>query len=160
MAADDKLLNDELMQWVTFGLNNEKYGISVLQIQEVLRLVEINDIPGSPHYVLGLINLRGQMVTVVDLRRKLGLVEQELTDATRILITELKGVTIGFLVDEVFEVIYVRSGQIESQQDISEQAHHYIQGVWHDESTKDLFIFLDINQLFQTDEWQQMNIEC
>ena len=65
--------NDAVVQWVTFRLADETYGINVMQVQEVLRVSEIAPVPGAPHYVLGIINLRGNVVTVVDTRIRLGL---------------------------------------------------------------------------------------
>jgi purine-binding chemotaxis protein CheW len=67
--------NDEVLQWVTYRLGDETYGINVMQVQEVLRYTEIAPVPGAPDYVLGIINLRGNVVTVIDTRahRELGL---------------------------------------------------------------------------------------
>ena len=62
--------NDEVLQWVTFKLENEVYGINVMQVQEVLRYSEIAPVPGAPVYVLGIINLRGNVVTVIDTRSR------------------------------------------------------------------------------------------
>lgn len=67
------MAKEELSQWVTFTLDSEIYGINVMQIQEVLRYTEIAPVPGATHYILGIINLRGNVVTVVDGRRKLSL---------------------------------------------------------------------------------------
>ncbi|MCK5189338.1 MAG: chemotaxis protein CheW, partial [Methylococcales bacterium] len=61
MSKEDKQ-NDPIMQWVTFRLGDEKYGINVMQVQEVLRITEIAPVPGAPSYVLGIINLRGNVV--------------------------------------------------------------------------------------------------
>ena len=76
--------NDPITQWVTFFLDNEKYGIKVMQVQEVLRMTEIAPVPGAPDYVLGIINLRGNVVTVIDSRKRFGLPDKEPDDATRI----------------------------------------------------------------------------
>jgi len=67
------LAEDEVLQWVTFQLENETYGINVMQVQEVLRYTEIAPVPGAPDYVLGIINLRGNVVTVIDTRSRFGL---------------------------------------------------------------------------------------
>ena len=64
--------DDEILQWVTFRLASETYGVNVMQVQEVLRYTEIAPVPGAPHYVLGIINLRGNVVTVIDTLNKLG----------------------------------------------------------------------------------------
>ena len=72
--------NDEVLQWVTFHLEDETYGINVMQVQEVLRYTEIAPVPGAPAYVLGIINLRGNVVTVIDTRARFGLVGNDVTD--------------------------------------------------------------------------------
>ncbi|AFO47944.1 purine-binding chemotaxis protein CheW [Pseudomonas putida DOT-T1E] len=77
---------DPILQWVTFRLDNESYGINVMQVQEVLRYTEIAPVPGAPSYVLGIINLRGNVVTVIDTRQRFGLMPTEVTDNTRIVI--------------------------------------------------------------------------
>ncbi len=66
--------NDEVLQWVTFQLEEETYGINVMQVREVLRYTEIAPVPGAPDYVIGIINLRGNVVTVIDTRARFGLV--------------------------------------------------------------------------------------
>ena len=73
-------LEDPILQWVTFKLDNETYGINVMQVQEVLRYTEIAPVPGAPSYVLGIINLRGNVVTVIDTRQRFGLYSAEITD--------------------------------------------------------------------------------
>ncbi len=67
--------NDEVLQWVTFQLEEETYGINVMQVREVLRYTEIAPVPGAPDYVLGIINLRGNVVTVIDTRSRFGLMQ-------------------------------------------------------------------------------------
>ena len=71
-------------RWVTFKLESETYGINVMQVQEVLRVSEIASVPGAPDYVIGIINLRGNVVTVVDTRRRFGMPSKEVDDLSRI----------------------------------------------------------------------------
>ncbi len=80
--------NDEVLQWVTFKLENETYGINVMQVQEVLRYSEIAPVPGAPLYVLGIINLRGNVVTVIDTRSRFALQPSDTSDKTRVLVIE------------------------------------------------------------------------
>ncbi len=81
-------VDDQVLQWVTYRLGDETYGINVMQVQEVLRYTEIAPVPGAPDYVLGIINLRGNVVTVIDTRARFGLPPEEVTDNTRIVIIE------------------------------------------------------------------------
>lgn len=106
--------NDEVLQWVTFQLEEETYGINVMQVREVLRYTEIAPVPGAPDYVLGIINLRGNVVTVIDTRSRFGLMQGEITDNTRIIVIESERQVIGILVDSVAEVVYLRSSEIDS----------------------------------------------
>ncbi len=68
--------SDEVLQWVTFQLEDETYGINVMQVREVLRYSEIAPVPGAPDYVIGIINLRGNVVTVIDTRSRFGLMQE------------------------------------------------------------------------------------
>jgi len=108
VAAVAASKDDAVLQWVTFKLDNETYGINVMQVQEVLRYTEIAPVPGAPHYVLGIINLRGNVVTVIDTRSRFGLQSAEVDDSTRIVIIEAEKQVIGILVDSVAEVVYLR----------------------------------------------------
>jgi purine-binding chemotaxis protein CheW len=95
---------DPVIQLVTFRLQEETYGINVMQVQEVLRVSEIAPVPGAASYVLGIINLRGNVVTVIDTRQRFGLMPTEVTDNTRIVIIEADKQVVGILVDSVAEL--------------------------------------------------------
>ncbi len=148
-------VEDEVLQWVTFRLEGELYGINVIQVQEVLRVTEIAPVPGAPDYVLGIINLRGNVVTVIDTRRRFMLNEREIDDDTRIVIIEVMGQIVGLLVDGVAEVVYLRESEVESAPDVgNDESSKYIQGVVSRESG--LLIMVDVNKLLSTEEWQDM----
>jgi len=152
-AADN--IDDAILQWVTFRLEGELYGINVIQVQEVLRVTEIAPVPGAPDYVLGIINLRGNVVTVIDTRRRFMLSEREIDDDTRIVIIEVMGQIVGLLVDGVAEVVYLRESEVESAPEVgNDESSKYIQGVVSRESG--LLIMVDVNKLLSTDEWQEM----
>ena len=122
--------NDEVLQWVTFKLESETYGVNVMQVQEILRYTEIAPVPGAPSYVLGIINLRGNVVTVIDTRARFGLMSAEATDNSRVLIIEAEEQVIGILADSVAEVVYLRSSEIDSAPNIgTEESAKFIQGV-------------------------------
>ncbi len=111
--------DDPILQWVTFRLDNETYGINVMQVQEVLRHTEIAPVPGAPSYVLGIINLRGNVVTVIDTRQRFGLDPAPVTDNTRIVIIEADRQVVGILVDSVAEVVYLRQSEIETAPNVA-----------------------------------------
>jgi purine-binding chemotaxis protein CheW len=147
--------NDSIVQWVTFRLADEIYGINVMQVQEVLRVSEIAPVPGAPHYVLGIINLRGNVVTVVDTRIRLGLQTSEVTDSTRIVIIEGAKHVVGILVDCVAEVVDLPSSEVESAPNVgNDESAKYIQGVASRDG--ELLILVDLNKLLTDDEWEEL----
>ncbi len=147
--------NDEIVQWVTFRLADETYGINVMQVQEVLRVTEIAPVPGAPHYVLGIINLRGNVVTVVDTRIRLGLETTEVTDATRIVIIEGTKHVVGILVDCVAEVVDLHASDLESAPNVgNDESAKYIQGVASRDN--ELLILVDLNKLLTDEEWEEL----
>ena len=103
MSAVLQKTETQFNRWVTFRLADEIYGINVMQVQEVLRMTEIAPVPGAPGCVIGIINLRGNVVTVVDARELFGLVRNDSTDQTRIMIVEINKLIVGLLVDSVAE---------------------------------------------------------
>ncbi|MCF6325194.1 MAG: chemotaxis protein CheW [Gammaproteobacteria bacterium] len=146
---------DEVLQWVTFKLEGEAYGINVMQVQEVLRVSEITPVPGAPSYILGIINLRGNVVTVLDTRMRFGLPMYETDDASRVVIVESNGNVLGILVDSVAEVVYLRSSEIESTPNLgNDESSRYIQGVYSNEGN--LLILVDVNKLLSNNEWQDV----
>jgi purine-binding chemotaxis protein CheW len=144
--------DNAVLRWVTFRLDREKYCVNVMQVQEVLRITEIAPVPGAPGYVIGIINLRGNVVTVVDTRKRFGLAPKELDDASRIVIIEVNGNVIGMLVDSVADVVDLRKSEIESAPNVgTEESSKYIQGVASREG--ELLIVIDLNKFLSDEEW-------
>jgi purine-binding chemotaxis protein CheW len=147
--------NDEVFQWVTFKLENEVYGINVMQVQEVLRYSEIAPVPGAPLYVLGIINLRGNVVTVIDTRSRFGLDTCEVTDNTRVVVIESEKQVIGILVDSVAEVVYLKASEIDEAPNVgNEDSAQFIQGVSNRDG--ELLILVDLDKLLSDDEWDEL----
>ena len=142
-------------QCVTFTLENEIYGINVMQVQEVLREVEVAPVPGAPHYVLGIINLRGNVVSVIDARTRFGLPTKESDDMTRIIVIEVQQQIIGILVDSVAEVVDINRNEVDSAPNVgNSESAKYIDGVV---SRGDmLLILVDLNKLLSESEWGEM----
>jgi purine-binding chemotaxis protein CheW len=151
----DNNSDDEVLQWVTFKLDSETYGINVMQVQEVLRYSEIAPVPGAPLYVLGIINLRGNVVTVIDTRSRFGLESSEISDNTRVVIIESEKQVIGILVDSVAEVVYLRASEIDLAPNVgNDESAKFIQGVSNREG--ELLILVDLNKLLSDDEWDEL----
>jgi len=147
--------NDEVVQRVTFKLDNETYGINVMQVQEILRYTEIAPVPGAPTYVMGIINLRGNVVTVIDTRARFGMESAELTDNTRIVIIEADTQVIGILVDSVAEVVYLKTSAIDLAPNVgNDESAKYIQGVTNRDG--ELLILVDLNKLLSDVEWDEL----
>jgi purine-binding chemotaxis protein CheW len=126
-----------------------------MQVQEVLRYTEIAPVPGAPEYVLGIINLRGNVVTVIDTRNRFGLESGEMTDNTRIVIIETEGHVIGVLVDSVAEVVYLRQSEIETAPNVgNDESAKFIQGVCH--KNDELLILIELNKLLTDTEWAEL----
>jgi purine-binding chemotaxis protein CheW len=154
--ADKNQAADLVLQWVTFRLQEETYGINVMQVQEVLRYTEIAPVPGSPDYVLGIINLRGNVVTVIDTRARFGLPPAEVSDNTRIVIIEAEKQVIGILVDSVAEVVYLKQSEIDNAPNVgTDESARFIQGVANREG--ELLILVDLNKLLNDDEWDEIS---
>lgn len=146
---------DPILQYVTFRLDEETYGINVMQIQEVLRYTEIAPVPGAPDYVLGIINLRGNVVTVIDTRRRFGLSDSDITDHTRIVVLEIEGQVIGVLVDSVAEVVYLRQSEMETAPNVgNEESARFIQGVCN--KNGELIILVEFEKMLSEEEWAEM----
>lgn len=154
-------INDEVSekvdQWVTFCLANETYGIRVMQVQEVLKIPDIAPVPGSADFVVGIINLRGNVVTVVDTRHRFGLPPKELDDGSRIVVIETGNQIIGILVDSVAEVVELSRSDIESAPNVgNEESAKYIQGV--SSQNGELLILVDLNKFLDAEELA--DVEC
>ena len=106
-------MSEESLQLVTFRLGDEEFGIDIKMVQEINRMISITKMPGTPAHVEGVVNLRGKVIPVVSLRKKLGFQEIERDKATRIMVVEIEGKILGFIVDSVSEVLRIDDATIE-----------------------------------------------
>lgn len=143
--AEDALVGEE-QQLVVFKLADEEYAVSILQVQEIKRMTEITRVPHTPEYLKGVLNLRGSVLPVIDLKKRLGLPQKEYTEDTRIIIVKTNDIAVGLIVDAVSEVTAVRSEQIEPPQAVSGNiGENYISGVAKLENR--LLILLKLDEL-------------
>ena len=96
--AETKRDQEELLQLVSFKIGDEEFGVDILSVQEINRMSQITKVPNTPDFIEGVINLRGRIIPVIDLRVKLGMTRKDHGKNTRIVVVELKGQTIGFIV--------------------------------------------------------------
>ena len=110
-------MKDRAGKYLTFKLGVEEYGLEILKVQEIIKMMEITKVPRTPDFVRGVINLRGKVIPVVDLRLKFGMERRETTDKTCVIVVQVShaggALTMGTIVDEVSEVLDIHAGQIE-----------------------------------------------
>jgi purine-binding chemotaxis protein CheW len=104
-------------QYVVFRLENEEYGIDILRVKEIKEMMSITRVPKAAHFVRGVINLRGEVIPVIDLRKKFNLPEGTENESTRIIIVSVDDITVGLIVDSSSEVLEIRSDSIEAAPD-------------------------------------------
>lgn len=140
---------DELLQLVSFNIGDEEFGVDILRVQEINRMLEVTQVPNSPEYVDGVINLRGKVIPIVDLRERLGMHRREHDKNTRIIVVELGGKTLGFVVDAVREVLRIpRSVTEPPPQLVGGARQEYITGVGKLDDR--LLILLDLDKILDT----------
>lgn len=141
----------ELLQLVSFNIGSEEFGVDILKVQEINRMVEITRVPQAPNYVEGVINLRGKVIPIVDLRKRFNLEVKEYDKNTRIVVVDISGNIMGMVVDSVSEVLRLPSNTIEPPPEIVASINsEYIKGVAKLEDR--LLIFLDLSKVIDVNE--------
>lgn len=137
----------EEFQLVAFKLNREEYGVSILYVQEIKRLTDITRVPYTPDFIKGVINLRGSVLPVIDLKKRLGLADEPYSEDTRIIIVKVEDISIGMIVDAVTEVLEVDPEHIEAPGAVVDggNGNNFISGVGNVEDR--LVIMLNINEI-------------
>ena len=144
--------SNELLQLVSFKISNEEFGVDILCVQEINRMLQITKMPNTPDFIEGVINLRGRVIPVLDLRIKLGMPRKEHDKNTRIIVVEIKGKTIGFIVDEVSEVLRIPKEITEAPPDMVGGVNcDYITSIGKLEDR--LLILLDLEKILSTSEF-------
>lgn len=158
-ASDDSAgstQNGERLQLVSFIVAGEEFGVDILKVQEIIRPIEITRVPNAPEFVEGVVNLRGGIVPVVDLRERFGFPSREQDDSTRIVVTEVDGQVIGFVTDAVKEVIRIEREVIDEPPELAVGIDaHYIRSVARLEDR--LLILLDLSAVISTEETEVLN---
>ena len=141
----------ELLQLVSFNIGSEEFGVDILKVQEINRMVEITRVPQASHYVEGVINLRGKVIPIIDLRKRFNLEIKEYDKNTRIVVVDISGNIMGMVVDSVSEVLRLPSNTIEPPPEIVASINsEYIKGVAKLEDR--LLIFLDLSKVIDVSE--------
>lgn len=143
--------NGKILQLVTFKVGNEEFGVDILKVQEINKMMNITKVPNAPDYVEGVINLRGKIVPVVDLRKRLNFPPKAYDKNTRIIVVELDGMILGFIVDSVSEVLRIPEATLVAPPSmISSVESDYIQGIGKLDGR--LLLVLELRKVFLEQE--------
>jgi purine-binding chemotaxis protein CheW len=146
---------EDLRQFVSFVVAGEEFGVNILKVQEIIRPVDITRVPHAPEFVEGVINLRGRILPVIDLRTRFGFPERAQDDETRIIVVEIGSQTVGFMADAVEEVLRVDVTSIEPAPELAVGIDaHYLRGVA--KLDERLLILLDLEGILSTDETEAL----
>lgn len=139
-------ISTHLIKHVSFVLGGETYAISAARVNEVLRYTEITPVPGAPAFIMGIINLRGNVVTVINARGVFGLPNQEITDQSRIIVVDIEDFALGVLVDRVTAIVDLDENAIETPPATgNEAAARFIHGVYNED--EELLILVDFSRV-------------
>ena len=138
-------------QFVVFMLGDEKYGVDILNVSTISEYLEVTKVPDAPVYVEGIINLRGDIIPVINLKKRFNIAEKEISDETRIIIYSIEGVAIGFLVDEASQVMRINDEDVEPTPSILRGSdREYISGVGKQDGR--IIIILDFAKILSESE--------
>ncbi|WKZ31838.1 MAG: chemotaxis protein CheW [Thermodesulfobacteriota bacterium] len=151
MEAKKDLDAREVLQLVTFRLGKEEFSLDILRVQEIIRHMELTRVPKTPDFVDGVINLRGKVIPVLDLRKRFGLGSDEMTNETRIIVVEVDDKTVGLKVDAVSEVLRLPADRVEAPPEmVTGVESEYIKGVGKLDGR--LLILLDVEKVLSRNE--------
>lgn len=158
MNYEDEQSADVEKQIVTFEIENENYGIYIEKVQEINRYTNVTRIPKTPKFVEGIINLRGEVIPLIDLRTRFELGAKERDEFTRVIIVNLKNMKVGFVVDWVDEVLRIRQDDIDSVPPVLSAAvnSEFIDGVVNIEAKEKMILLLDVEALFSRAEIKKL----
>jgi purine-binding chemotaxis protein CheW len=146
-----KTAGDTMDQMISFAISDEDYGVDIQTVKEVIRKKEITRLPKAPAFVKGVINLRGDVIPIIDLRERFNMEQQEYTSMTRVIVVEVEGRSIGMVVDSVSHVLRIEEGQIEPPPPcVGKASKEYIRGVGKVDDK--LIVLLNINHILSTEE--------
>ncbi len=147
----------ETNQYVTFLIARETYGVEVLRVQEIIGMTGITHVPNSMEFMKGVINLRGTVVPVVDMRLRFGMEEKDYDNFTVILIVEVKGYMVGMIVDSVADVVDIPIKNIQDTPHFSANIRtDYIKGIGRID--EDLVIVLNVDKILSSEELEKMEL--
>ena len=150
MAKEKKAIMEDV-QVAAFKLLKEEDGVNILNVQEIKVLTDITRVPFAPDYIKGVINLRGSVLPVIDLKRRIGLEDAPYTDATRIIIMKIGEFSIGMIVDAVTEVLTISGRDINPAKDVSDStSNRFVNSIGNIDAR--LIIMLNLDEIVDLPE--------
>ena len=150
MAKEKKAIMEDV-QVAAFKLLKEEYGVNILNVQEIKVLTDITRVPFAPDYIKGVINLRGSVLPVIDLKRRIGLEDAPYTDETRIIIMKIGEFSIGMIVDAVTEVLTISGRDINPAKDVSDStSNRFVSSIGNIDAR--LIIMLNLDEIVDLPE--------
>ena len=154
MAEELKGIKNQ--QLVSFKIGSEEFGINIMKVQEIIRMQEITKVPQMPHFIEGIINLRGNVIPIIDLRKKFGMPIIDITNDSRVIVVSVLDRIMGIIVDGVSEVLRLNDEQLQPPPPIiSNIGREYIKGVGKLDD-KRLLILLEIDKVLSEREHQMI----
>ena len=156
MDGNSHKKDDQLLQLVTFSTGDEEFGVDILKVQEIILPMSITKVPKAPEFVEGVINLRGKVIPVIDLRRRFGLKSKAQDKYTRIIVIEINQMIVGFVVDSISEVLRIPANTVEPPPPVvAGLESEYISGVGKLEDR--LLILLDLDRLLSREDVEALS---
>ncbi|QLC49465.1 chemotaxis protein CheW [Methanolobus zinderi] len=156
LSFDGTNVTEDLLQLVIFQLGGEEFGVEIVKVQEIIRMPEITQIPQSPDFVEGVINLRGNVIVVVNLEKRFNLNLKDADDNSRVIVVEIGNNVVGMIVDSVNEVLRIPKSSVEPAPDLvlSQISRDYIKGVG--KINERLLILLDLARVLTIEEMNEV----
>lgn len=156
--GEEHYAEGEISQLVSFTIDDVEYGVDILMVHEILRIPSITRLPNTPEFIKGVINLRGNVIPVVDARKRFGFPVAKITDLTRIIVIQTGERKVGLLVDNVYQVVRIPERNIDEPSDLIEGVSEYfISGIGRLKDRLIVILNMD-NIIFTEQEIEEMNM--
>lgn len=153
-SSEEHVLEGNITQLVTFLIDDVEYGIDILAVHEILRFPDVTRLPNTPEFICGVINLRGNVIPVVDVRLRFGLPVASVTELTRVIVVETIGKLVGLLVDNVYQVVRIPESNIDQPSELIEGvSEKFIKGIGRLRDR--LIVILNMSHILFLDEEEE-----
>ena len=156
--SEESILEGNVIQLVSFMLEEIEYGVDILSVHEILRIPDITRLPHTPDYIIGVINLRGNVIPVINMRNRFGFDNADFTELSRIIVIETGGKQVGLLVDNVYQVVRIPEVNIDPPADLIEGvSEDYLLGIGR--LSDRLIIILNLENILFSEEEETETVQ-